>query len=133
MDGIPEISDERLEELASRIKPVVRFVRLAATDIDAMVPDYRGELYFIEDVRLRGRSFLWDPVPVRPADEIELHPYKEIMTLHSRESTVFGPSIAEVLAQIPDDDVNKAVAFETRHLGFVGDFYSAVTRLYVLR
>ncbi|MBU2561912.1 MAG: hypothetical protein KKD17_06455 [Nanoarchaeota archaeon] len=133
MDLFPKISDERLEELAARIKPVVRFVHVVSSDLDAMVPNYRGELYFIEDVRPRRRSFLWDPVPTRLAEELNPEPYKEIRTLHARDGVIFNPSVADVLAQIPGEDIGRVVAFETRHLGFLGDCYSAITRLYELR
>lgn len=94
-----EIEEERLNELFSTIKPVIR------------VGD-ENKLFYIEDVHLRNNSFLWSPKATIEA--AGLVPFKVIKTFHVFSTAVlFKPSIAEVLAQIPQKYVNKCVAFET--------------------
>ena len=118
---IPEISNKRLEELCKRIKPVV--------DNSRRHDD--PELWYIRKVDPRHVAFTWSPKPTKKAEGLKK--YKEIMTLHSYGAPVyFKPSIAEVLAQIPKNDLDKIVAFETKHLGFSKDneYHAARTILY---
>ena len=112
MERIPKISDDMLEKLALKIKPVVRFM-------DG-VSNPNGELYYIQGVDyhrdLTIRSFVWDPKPIAPARDL-VH-YKDIKTYHTCDSHVFfKPSIAEVIAQIPENDITTVMAFETLSLG----------------
>ncbi|PWU22642.1 hypothetical protein C5B42_05380 [Candidatus Cerribacteria bacterium 'Amazon FNV 2010 28 9'] len=101
---IPEISNERLAELAARIKPVV-FVRYGKIG-ESGVLRYIGP---ISD--LRGESFLWDPSLQEEA--VGLIPVAEITTYHTFAfEGFFRPTIAEVLAQIPPKWVMDAIAFE---------------------
>jgi len=133
MVELPEISDGRLEELIKEIKPVVRYSRRITSREDKLVQDDKGDLYFIEDVDPRKIAFTWDPKPARMAEEVNPNPYKTIKTIHSYGAPVlFKPSIAEVLAQIPEDDIGRCVAFETDHLGFTegSSYHLAQTRLY---
>lgn len=91
-----EISDERLEELAKRIKPVVRC---------------DGELYYIKDVDLRDVAFTWSPKLKRKAKGLE--ELARIRTYHTYSAPVFfKPSVAEVLAQIPKTKLSQTSAFE---------------------
>ena len=107
MERIPEITDQRLEELASQIKPVVRF-----KGKKGRVPKYNGVLFYIADVDLRGTAFTWEPKATKIADDLNI--YAMIRTFHSYGApSFFKPSIAEVLAQIPQEDIGRVVAFET--------------------
>ena len=133
MSELPKISDGRLEELMGEIKPVVRYSRRVTSRKDKLVQDDEGDLYFIQDVDPRGVAFTWAPKPARIADEVNPNPYKSIETIHSYGAPVFfKPSIAEVLAQIPEDDIGRCVAFETNPLGFTegSSYHLAQTRLY---
>jgi hypothetical protein len=94
---IPEISDERLAELAKRIRPVVR--------------SRSNALAYIEPCDLRRVSFIWDAKITRKASKLVKH--ATIRTLHTYGYYgLFKPSIAEVLAQIPEDLIEQTVAFE---------------------
>ena len=133
MSELPKISDGRLEELMKEIKPVVRYSRRITSREDKLVQDDEGDLYFIKDVDPRDVAFTWDPEPARMAEEVNPNSYKSIKTIHSYGAPVFfKPSIAEVLAQIPEDDIRRCVAFETNYLGFTegSSCHLAQTRLY---
>ena len=93
---IPKISDEKLNELASRIKPFVRF---------------EGVAYYIEPVDLRRTAFTWDPKPTERVNG--LLSLCDIKTYHTYGAPVFfKPSIAEVIVAIPVEHLDKVVAFE---------------------
>ncbi len=131
-----KISDELLENLAKKIKPVVRFVKFTETKKGyitktdggieskiykienymqlppAKTPEYfkKGDLYYIKNVDLRS-AFLWNPDPIKKAEG--LVPYKEVITYHEfLAPAIFRPTIAEVLAQIAKEDLTDVVAFE---------------------
>lgn len=96
--NIPKISDEELEKLYNKIKPLVK--------ID-------GILHWIKQPQsLRNVSFLWSPEIFIPAPG-----FTEICTIQTLHTYgyhgVFKPSVAEVLAQIPVCIVNETVAFYT--------------------
>ena len=96
---IPEITDERLKELAIKIRPVYI---------------YENELTWIEPVKnLRRTAFSWDPSPGAPAENLEK--LTTIQTLHTfGYHGFFKPSVAEVLAQMPEwVEEQGAVAFST--------------------
>jgi hypothetical protein len=124
---VPRISDERLEELAKRIKPIVQMERVSSSNEDNddgsftittspdpegdWVPWRTGEKYFIKDVDLRGVAYTWSPEPTKLASNLKTH--ADITTYHAYGYYgMFKPSIAEVLAQIPEEYVDKIVAFE---------------------
>lgn len=133
MSQIPQISNERLEELVRKIKPVVRMAKVTTSRGSRMEGDCEGDLYFIEDVDPRKIAFTWSPKPTRMAEEVNPNPYKTIVTIHGYGAPVFfKPSIAEVLAQISEEDTGRCVAFETNELGFTEDSscHTAKTRLY---
>ncbi len=123
---IPEITDERLAELAARIKPVVR--------------NRSNALAYIKPCDLRNVAFTWSPKITRKAANLVKH--ATIRTLHRYGYYgLFKPSIAEVLAQIPADLIDETVAFETigpsdaTDLGKESEalnagFHVATTRLY---
>jgi hypothetical protein len=94
---IPKITNERLNELVARIKPVVKNGK---------------ELHYIASCDLRNTAFTWDPVLGQTAGR--LMKLRTVRTLHTYGYYgFFKPSVAEVLAQIPEDLVDKAIAFET--------------------
>jgi hypothetical protein len=94
---IPDISDEELAKLYRRIKPVIRFWKLG--------------LWYLWRQDLRTVAYTWSPKIKFPA--FFMKPLKDITTFHGfGYHGFFKPSIAEVLAQIPADLVDKVVAFE---------------------
>ena len=94
----PGISDEVLAVLA-RIKP------LMSNGEDG------GQLYYIEEPRdLRNIAYTWDMKPTEKAEGLE--PITTIRTLHSYGYYgFFKPSVAEVLACIPEVALDEVVAF----------------------
>lgn len=130
---IPDISDDRLEELASSIHPLARFVERDGK-LEEPSDDELGELFLIEPCDPRNVGFNTDPKPTDRAPHLrEVGPIKTLHTI----SSIFNPSIAEVLAQIPDEYIGLVTHFETvrdfpqPHQG-VGEetFYVALTHLY---
>lgn len=125
---IPEVPQERIKELAERIRPVVEFAR-------------KGKCY-IEPVDLFRIAYTWDP---KSADKAKgLKPLCDITTHHTfGYHGFFKPSIAEVLAQIPAEHLDKVVAFEIVEGPETADdldrerealnagYHVATTRLYV--
>ena len=94
---IPKISEEYLQELVARIKPVIN-------------DDDRGKCY-IEPVDPRTIAYMWDPKPTEEAKGLK--PLCRIRTYHTwAYYGLFKPSIAEVLAQIPNEHIDDVVAFE---------------------
>ena len=125
-----ELSDLELTELARKIQPIVR--------------DENGRCFFIKPVDPRGVSFLWDPSFAEEADGpggIVRH--STIYTLHPFSyHGMFKPSIAEVLAMIPQHLYDKVIAFETtgpddasdlnrQRAAMNASLHVAVTHLYV--
>ncbi len=90
------LSDAELDELSSRISPLVR---------------EGDDLYRIEPVEPRHVSFIWDPQFV---DKMEAwQPIGRIQTLHSLDhGGRFKPTIAEVLCMIPEELMSEVTAFE---------------------
>jgi len=135
MDKIPEIAKERLEELVREIKPIVRFAKVTTSRGSKMEKNDDGDLYFIKDIDPKNVAFTWKPKPTRTAKEVNPNPYKSIVTMHTYGApTLFKPSIAEILAQIPDEDIGRCVAFETltNYVGSTHDssYHTTETRLY---
>ena len=109
---IPPLSNKKLEERFENIKPVLRFLEKESGEKYRSLDE--GKLYYIEDVNLRNMSFRWFPKAKKIASDINQEHYKIINTLHeSLFSSLFEPTIKEVLAQIPEEDLEKTVAFET--------------------
>ncbi len=133
-----KISEDKLIELSKRIRPIVRLVAdkggiLRNTSFD---DDPEGELYFMEVNDLDG-TFIFDPihnpnviVGKKAINQgINTSPYKEIETMHEMKvcpvasqydsfvttGLMFAPTVAQVLAQIPECNLERCVAFETIH------------------
>ena len=106
---IPEVPSERIEELSKRIKPVVRFSRRGFFMRLCVSAD--GKPFFIKKVDLFGIAFTWSPKPTKRARGLKQ--VVDITTYHTwGYYGCFKPSIAEVLAQIPDEYVYEVNAFE---------------------
>jgi hypothetical protein len=124
MKRMAALTDERLAELAARIVPVLR-----NDDEDEPV------LRYITVPDLRKVAFTWSPKYGEPAGG--LVEMARIFTYHTYAASVFfKPTIAEVLAQIPDEHLDRVVAFETLSDGLsaaniVDDCHETVTVLYV--
>ena len=126
---IPEVSEDRIRELAERIKPVVQFAR-------------KGKCY-IKPVDLFNVAYTWSPESAEVVTGLK--PLCDITTYHTFDYYgFFKPSIAEVLAQIPAEHLDKVIAFEIvgRPFSDVDDlnkeqealnagYHVATTRLYV--
>ncbi len=97
---IPEISDERIANLLKRISPIY---------------EEEGKFFKIENVDPRRVAFTWRGVLSSVENEIQgITPMKDIETLHTYAyQGFFKPSIAEVLAQIPEEVIKDVVAFKT--------------------
>ncbi|MBS3096982.1 hypothetical protein J4480_06115 [Candidatus Woesearchaeota archaeon] len=130
MDRVPDISDERLEQLAIQIRPVARFVG------EKLHPG--GELYYTKGPdnprELRKKAYTWVAEPLRLATN--LTHYNDITTYHEfGASVIFSATIAEVLAQIPEEDLERAVAFESLYYHLTSQdiiecYHKTATRLY---
>lgn len=108
----PDIDDARLQELLNLQR------ELSDSEIASMLDHVRpvvcrGEkLYYIELVDPRTIAFTWDPQPI--VEATNLAPFATLYTLHSYGYYgMFKPSLAEVLAMIPQQLINVVAAFET--------------------
>ena len=87
---------ERVEELCRKIQPVISFGK---------------ERYYIKKVDPEKIAFTWDPKKTKRARKLK--PLKDITTYHTYGYYgMFKPSIAEVLAQIPEELLAATRAFE---------------------
>lgn len=85
--AIPEITAERLDELAGKIKPIM---------------NKDGVLHHVHPASLTKSSFIWDPVWGKRVKE-DIWEHARIETYHScGYIALFKPSVEEVLAQIPE-------------------------------
>jgi hypothetical protein len=123
---IPSVPREHISALAERIKPVVR--------------NERKVLHYIKPVDLFSASFLWEPTLLESA--VDLREIARITTYHTfGHPLFFKPSVAEVLAQIPDTYLSAAIAFEvigplgaddlnTENAALAAGYHVATTVLY---
>lgn len=116
---IPTLSDEELVRRYARIKPLVMF---------------KAQLYGVKDHDWRTVSYNWiHAEPRTPADVVEnLRYVDEITTYHTYAYYgIFRPTVAEVLAQIPDHMLSAVVAFYiTDARVHDDDYHAATTYLY---
>ncbi len=135
---IPEVPKQRILELAERIKPVVRFAR----GEKELFRSPEGYPFYIKPVDPFEIAYMWSPEPTDRATGLK--PLCDITTYHTwAYYGLFKPSIAEVLAQIPAEHLDKVVAFEiVAHPETADDlnaereatdagYHVATTRLYV--
>jgi len=93
---VPEITEEKLRYLIQKIVPVVR---------------ENNKLYQIIIPDLRNIAYTWDYKITEECNNLK--EVKRIKTHHyCGYYGLFKPSIAEVLAQIPEDLIDKVNAFE---------------------
>lgn len=151
---IPEVPQKVIGELAKRIRPVIRFARVRqkirnGKIVEVLDPngklqrDDRGSLYFIKPVNPFNIAFPWDPKPDTRAPRLQ--ELCKITTYHTwAYYGCFKPTIAEVLAQIPAEHLDKTIAFSTqgpetaadlnRHIEITNEGYHvAETTLYIRR
>jgi hypothetical protein len=127
---IPEVSRNDIERLAKIIRPIIR-------------NHQDGQAYYIKSVDLFETAYTWDPKITKIA--IGIKPIVDITTYHTYGYYgFFKPSVAEVLAQIPAEHLNKVVAFEIigspetaedmneEHAALNAGYHVATTRLYSL-
>jgi len=108
-DAKLEIDDKTLEEIAERIKPVARF----KIENNTLIQDEEGDLFYVKTPHdLRGVGVNRQAKAVKPV--YDLTELKRITTYHTL-SSMLNASVAEVLAQIPEEDLEKTVAFEVTH------------------
>src|SRR3989344_7243752 len=120
LSEILKISDEKLNELYAKIKPVI---------------NQEGKLYYIKDVNLRNTAYTWEPIIKEEAKGLKK--LRKIYTYHEYGfHGFFKPSIAEVLAQLPKRSLEKIAAFEIP-IGEndpdpeqAGNYHEAITILY---
>ena len=87
------------------------YVILRKTELESEESKKEG-LFYIKKVDPRNTAFTWSPTPRKLADGIE--ELARITTYHDYAAAVFfKPSMAEVLAQIPKEYLDKTIAFET--------------------
>lgn len=129
---IPEISDESLNELASRIRPIHNFGGIRRY----VKPDKEAEDY------LRGTAYAWSPKPsASPLGRLKS--ICDITTYHTYAFyDFFKPTIAEVVAQITEEHLKDVVAFEIidspddvndlnrKHEALNAGYHVATTRLF---
>ena len=126
---IPKISDKKLNELYERIRPVIRYAEVKYGGKTHYEKHSEGDLYYIKKVDPRGVAFTWSPEPDEKASG--LVEMTDITTYHSYGyHGFFKPSVAEVLAQIPEKYLDDVVAFQTGGASIAGDYHSATTILY---
>jgi hypothetical protein len=95
---IPVLPKTQLDALAAQIRPLVR-------GLD-------GNAYPIEPVDLNNVSYTWDP-KLLPTPVTNLNSLGEFRCLHGYgHPSLFKPSIAEVLRQIPASMLEGATYFE---------------------
>lgn len=139
MGTIPKVSNADLESMLKRIRPVARFRENPQGEECPhcgyreyeLEQDDRGDLYYIKKVNPRNVAYTWDPQPAEKAKGLVKH--KDITTHHTYGYYgFFKPSIAEVLAQIPEADLETVCAFEYVYgtAEITGEYHSATTRLY---
>lgn len=134
----PSLSEDALKELAGKIRPLIKFIQYEER---GLVPSPQGFLCFVEQSNIRKKTYLDNPRAQGRAVGIEK--LCEIKTYHRFSNDLyFSPSIEEVLACIPDECREDAVAFFIHDRLYEGAEYEeahgagyhiALTRLYKKR
>jgi len=97
----PRISNLRVNELSSKIKPVVL--------------NEENKLFYIEDVDPVRTAFTWDPTFTDEATDLE--EIDKVYTLHSSYPGLFKPSMEEIFCFIQDrEDIDDIVAVSVSFL-----------------
>lgn len=116
---IPTVDKAVLTERSNKVRAVVTF---------------GSTKHFIKPVDIFGIAYTWEPKKGEKAKGLK--PLKDVITFHSYGAPVFfKPSIAECLAQIPDDVFDQVVAFEIIEVvddnaAMNAGYHAALTRFY---
>ena len=100
---IPEIDDERLRELYRFLRPIVTI-----DEIKYLLKEYTLE-------QLRNQSFIWNRNEDKRevVDQNKLETVEDFICLNKwGHYSMFKPTIAEVLSQVPVRTIREADAFE---------------------
>ena len=125
---IPKVDRGVLLERSKRARPIYAF---------------GGTKRYIKPVDIFGIAFTWDPAPAPGflglgwgSKAKNLTPLRDVTTYHTwAYYGFFKPTIAECLAQIPEDILDKVVAFEIVNQprdseALNAGYHVATTRLY---
>jgi len=97
----PKISNAKITELSSKIKPVVL--------------NEENKLFYIEDVDPVRTAFTWDPTFTNEATDLE--EIDTVYTLHSSYPGLFKPSMEEIFCFIQNrEDIDNIVAVSVSFL-----------------
>lgn len=112
---VPEIKKERLEALALHIKPVLRYLRDLETD--ELIRSENGRLLFYSKTKINPHDWKFQS-NFKPGKLAKgLKPFEEIGTYHEyAASAMCRASIADVIAQLPGNLIERVAAFEINHL-----------------
>lgn len=111
VEVIPMLTEEELNFRADRIAAIVNG-------------------HFIEQDDIINTSYIWEPVNTVAVDYHQLEVIGDVRTYHSYGYYgLFKPSIAEVLAQIPAEYVETAVAFELKQIPQTAEDLNAEIRI----
>jgi hypothetical protein len=145
IDDIDRTAHESLVSLSKRIQPVMAFRKVRKPTeggfeliqdgithhyVETFPDDKKATLLFVDQRDLSQNTFLIDPKPLAIAKD--LIPLAQITTYHTGDF-FFKPSAAEVLEQIPDDYLEKTVAYlvnSTDDLIALGGIHEVTTQLY---
>lgn len=127
-NSIPKISPERIENLLEKIRPVGRFIITDENNLELSEKD--GSLYFMKPKDDRNMSYDCNIRVERPANDINPIPYKVVETKHQCGGMRFFPTLAEILAQIPEDELSRTVGFSTEFSHTEGQIDFGKTSLY---
>ncbi len=131
---IPELSVEEILKRYSHIRPIKKY---------SDTPMYLRRLLSYEVTDRAYNLFHFSDDFEKVVDYNQLSPLVDIKMFHTRVwvfNNLFRPSVGEVLSQIPDEYLNKAVAFEMLKGGidykgmykkeFDAGFFVSVVRIY---
>lgn len=127
---IPPISDVHLKRRAEHIRPIVRF----AEGPKGHFRNLSGFPCYISIPGIHSRPYLHKPKYYKRDPKLEI--LTEITTFHPFDLPLcFQPSVADVLAAIPEELVSKVIAFEIVELledaaATEAGFHAAKTCLY---
>lgn len=110
--SVPDVPKERIEKLSQRIRPIMRFASTTRKG-SRLELNPSGNFYYLKPVDLFTIAFTWPGTPKPDVRAPRLQKLRTIKTYHTwAYYGFFKPTIAEVLAQIPEDILDEVIAFE---------------------
>ncbi len=105
---IPQLPKKVIKKRAKKIKPVMRLIE----DKDgSWIKDPNGSRYIVSGYNIFNYSYIWKPKPL-----MKIKAVGNVATIITYHETPypgsFNPSVAEVLAQIPEELLPYVDAFE---------------------